>query len=648
MSCDLTSTQTITGSKTFTNVKSLFATTKKYSNGSVSQSDYVITGINTNFAPEMQGGIIRFDNGVTAFVISVTSTTSLLSTVSQLLTSQNYVLYYGGSQLDNLGNAALRRLFISCEDKNSKALVINAAKNQVSSLQEWQNNAQIAQALINKDGNFDTKNLSNSYHIKGQAVVAMPNETSILLGNTGNTGLHLSSQVLSDNGKNNTLIGVNAGKNVNVSNDNTLIGFNAGTALVGATSNLNTMVGANAGYQSKGKGNAIFGCRAGGQLAAGDYNCIFGEQALDSNGLYVGNNNVVVGAKTRLSGTNVSNATVLGYGSSSGDGGVALGPGAIAPANTLVVKAGNVTVLTADNTGLKLPYGTSTLQLGSNVMTFPTSSDTIVGAESELSLSNKTMTHVSNNVNARGLWCGNGQTLVSTYASSAPKVGHILRATSDSSATWQNNVGMTWRNTWINNVNYGRNDVVTHKGTCWECIASNINQMPPHADYWNKIVSSFGWKGPWSNLTSYVANDIVTHEGLNYICLADCLGIVVTNGGYWDVFNAVTTVYLHANGTDEVVRVYAAEDAVVIGVTPTVAGTYDVMFEASCEQSEVLQVVWSIYVNGVQRLTSVRSAALIRDIISWTNGSIEVRCRVLSQSGTYTIRGRSLTAVRLT
>lgn len=62
----------------------------------------------------------------------------------------------------------------------------------------------------------------------------------------------------------------------------------------------------------------------------------------------------------------------------------------------------------------------------------------VVGTTNTQTLTNKTITSNTNNIIARELWAGSGASAVSTYASSAPAVGQILKATGSSTATWQN------------------------------------------------------------------------------------------------------------------------------------------------------------------------------------------------------------------
>jgi hypothetical protein len=101
-----TSTDTLVARATYdlmTN-KSFWVSSNTYSTGTVSQSTTTVTGSSTVFTTAMIGGLLVYTNGVQAFITGFTSTTSLTVVQSQTVTSQNYVIYYGGQQEDNTGN----------------------------------------------------------------------------------------------------------------------------------------------------------------------------------------------------------------------------------------------------------------------------------------------------------------------------------------------------------------------------------------------------------------------------------------------------------------------------------------------------------------------------------------------------------------
>jgi len=85
-------------------LSSLFIGSSTYSTGTASQSTTVITGSGTTFTNAMVGGVIMYANGVMSYITTYTSATSLTSSKSQTVSSQTFIIYYGGTQIDNSGN----------------------------------------------------------------------------------------------------------------------------------------------------------------------------------------------------------------------------------------------------------------------------------------------------------------------------------------------------------------------------------------------------------------------------------------------------------------------------------------------------------------------------------------------------------------
>jgi len=395
----LNTTQTVAGVKNLTNVAGLMNRTSIYNTGTASQTSTEVTGVGTSFTSSMVGGCIIYSNGSFAFITAVNSSTSLTVAQSQTLSAQSYTLYYNGTQIDGLGNIGTRRVVINSGSTTAKALTVRAVSSQVANLTEWQDSNGIAKAIISSTGDFDTNTATVTYRIAGNVALQAPNSTSILVGNTGNaTGSSLGIE--------NTISGVGAGASITTSTGNSLYGFNAGAAL-NATGNTNncSFFGGRAGWQCTGDSNTLVGQAAGYALTTGAFNVVVGQAALDDNNSYTGNFNTLVGALAGLSVGNVSNATVLGYGSLSAAGGIALGWSSSAAANELAIRAGNgVYLLKATSSTVTLPYSTSTLTFGTNVMTFPTATDTIVGTTSSQILTNKTLTTptISSIINGSG------------------------------------------------------------------------------------------------------------------------------------------------------------------------------------------------------------------------------------------------------
>jgi hypothetical protein len=70
-----------------------------------------------------------------------------------------------------------------------------------------------------------------------------------------------------------------------------------------------------------------------------------------------------------------------------------------------------------------------------------------------------------------------------------------------------------------------------------------------------------------------------------------------------------------------------------LSITPIVAGTYRILFDARFSNSTSAQWYWAIYINGVQNASSVRSigqavtgntGVFTQCIASWTTGPIAV------------------------
>jgi hypothetical protein len=79
--------------------------TNTYSTGTASQSTTAITGIGTTFTNLMSGGIIYYlTSNVYSFIVSVTNSTTLVSSQSQTVSAQPFIIYYGGLNIDSTSN----------------------------------------------------------------------------------------------------------------------------------------------------------------------------------------------------------------------------------------------------------------------------------------------------------------------------------------------------------------------------------------------------------------------------------------------------------------------------------------------------------------------------------------------------------------
>lgn len=349
------------------------------------------------------------------------------------------------------------------------------------------------------------------------------NLTSLVVGDTTNTAM--TSAV------NNTIIGRRAGAALSAGTDNILIGFSAGQLLT--TQGFNTMVGANAGFSNTGSQNTFLGEYAGYNQTSGSNNTSIGSDCFGIGGPYTGSNNTYVGCRASTSAVGDANSVGVGYETKAGAGGIALGYISTAAANELAVRSGAGTyVLKATATALTLSATTSTINLGANIMTFPTATQTIAGLTSAQTFTNKTITDTTNNVTANGL--RSATTTVAVSAAAAPSTGQVLRATSTTTATWQDppDIGIVWRGAWVSQ-NYIVDDAVSYGGSSYICKLNTIgNALPTNTTYWDILAQqgASGSVGSGSNIIVRDESVLVTatpHTELNFIGP----GVTVTNGG---------------------------------------------------------------------------------------------------------------------
>jgi hypothetical protein len=79
----------------------------QHSTGTASQSGTTITGSGTTFTSAMVGNQFVFANGATATITAFSSTTSLVASVSQTVSSQSYRIHYQGLQVDGTGRIGM-------------------------------------------------------------------------------------------------------------------------------------------------------------------------------------------------------------------------------------------------------------------------------------------------------------------------------------------------------------------------------------------------------------------------------------------------------------------------------------------------------------------------------------------------------------
>jgi hypothetical protein len=131
---------------------------------------------------------------------------------------------------------------------------------------------------------------------------------------------------------------------------------------------------------------------------------------------------------------------------------------------------------------------------------------------------------------------------------------------------------------------------------------------------------------------------------------------IMFNGTIWQrVINSNVATWYHVDSTTPT-NTTSSTDAVMntMTVTPTVAGIYQVTFEAQASVSAAATVTYSIYNNGVQRTNTVRTSTtagagiftmIIKDIFTWSTGAVAVNFN--TSGGTAIVNGRSLTLVKI-
>jgi muramidase (phage lysozyme) len=194
-------TQTVTGTKTFTSINTLFSGTSNYNVGTASQSTTVITGSGTTFTSGMVGGVIIFSNGIQAFITGYTSATSLTVKQSQTVSSQGYVLYYGGMQVDNLGNATHTNMNISGLSA-SLPVQTDANKNLISSAISL-SSTQVTNILGVANGGTGLATIPSGYFVTGNGTsavittIAVPG-SGVIIGTTDSQTLSNKTFLTSD------------------------------------------------------------------------------------------------------------------------------------------------------------------------------------------------------------------------------------------------------------------------------------------------------------------------------------------------------------------------------------------------------------------------------------------------------------------
>ena len=128
---------------------------------------------------------------------------------------------------------------------------------------------------------------------------------------------------------------------------------------------------------------------------------------------------------------------------------------------------------------------------------------------------------------------------------------------------------------------------------------------------------------------------------------------LIAQNGTTAAFGGMT--YYHVDST-VVYNTTSSTDSVItpMTITPSVAGTYEVTFEAQCSVSAAATCTYSIYNNGTQRTNTIRAPILaaagiftivIKDVFAWSSGAVAVNYN--TTAGTLSTRSGGLTMLKI-
>ena len=140
-----------------------------------------------------------------------------------------------------------------------------------------------------------------------------------------------------------------------------------------------------------------------------------------------------------------SNVTINGMVFTPGGGMITTGDVNLIDSNTNISDSTDNTIqLKFDASGSTSTSTTiRSAQTSDITVTLPNSSDTLIGNSTIDTLTNKTIVDSSSNLAARTLVAADGDVLIDISAATEPTVGQILKATSNTTATWQDDTGGT-------------------------------------------------------------------------------------------------------------------------------------------------------------------------------------------------------------
>ena len=288
-----------------------------------------------------------------------------------------------------------------------------------------------------------------------------------------------------------------------------------------------------------------------------------------------------------------------------------------------------------------------------------------VGTTDTQTLTNKTIQDTGSSVYSTGLWYGSHGGPVTFAASSAPTANQVLVATSGTAATWQS-ISATIITGILPVANGGTGDSTLTAGNV--LVGNGTSPVTT-----TKAAPTGAFVGTTDTQTLTNKNITGTTNTVRATQLATTTADVVVSGAVapttgqvltatsgtaatWQTPASITSNYVTAS-SNTVVTTTSATLALMGGmsVTPTVAGTYLVLFD-SCvtDSSDTDAITWAIFVNGVQNTNSSRTFADTagtyigtQAIVSWTTGAIALFWAIAGGSTASTTGSRTITALRI-
>src|SRR4051812_25085970 len=101
---------------------------------------------------------------------------------------------------------------------------------------------------------------------------------------------------------------------------------------------------------------------------------------------------------------------------------------------------------------------------------------------------------------------------------------------------------LTPRGTWSASINYVLNDLVASRGSSWRAKRASLGKLPGStspstADDWELLAGGLNPLGTWSSTTTFQRRDLVTHQGSTWRALRTNLNkIPLASPNDWQLF----------------------------------------------------------------------------------------------------------------